>query len=416
MKTWIGIFLGLVSFGTVAMADDFHRAAGQYIRLVTDVPPEEASVLVVSFDTAVKQWAKFYELDLKTLDDWAVDALVMRDPSAFQKAGMIPEGVPDFPFGYAQGDDVFVKAQPSEYYTRHLLLHEGSHSLAFHLFDGAGPTWFMEGTAEYLSTHRGAAGDTKVGVIPKDRNEVPYWGRFKAIASLRDNHQLPTIETVMQYQPNLLGDVPTYGCAWSAVHLMHAYPEYRPLILKSAQQGQKTSFVFNRLLRQDIDPQWPIFSARWRLWTETIDYGFDPDRHRTELSIKDPMWDGKPREVSIAADLGWQSCGVRIPAGKSVTITASGKITLANKPKPWDCYPPGVTLEYHRGKPLGQLIAIVLPNVIPEGETLPPLERITIGDQATIQCKEASWIALKVNDGPGDLADNRGDYKVRLQP
>jgi hypothetical protein len=416
MRTWIGILLGIVCFGTVAMADDFHRAAGQYIRLVTDVSTDEASVLVVSFDTAVKQWAKFYELEPDTLNDWSVDALVMRDPSKFQKAEMIPVDLPDFPFGYAQGNRVYVKAQPGEYYTRHLLLHEGSHSLAFHLFDGAGPMWFMEGTAEWLSTHRGVAGETKVGVIPEDRSQVPYWGRFKAIEKLRDNHQVPTIETVMQYQPNLLGDVPIYGCAWSAIHLMWAYPEYRPLILKSARRGQKTSLVFNRLLHQDIAPQWPIFSARWRLWMETIDYGFDPVRHRTSLSIEDPLWDGKPRDLSIASDLGWQSCGVRIPAGKSVTIKASGKITLASEPKPWDCYPPGITIKYHRGKPLGQLIAVVLPNMVPEGETLAPLERMSIGDQATIHCKQASWIALKVNEAPGDLADNRGQYKVRLQP
>lgn len=412
---WVWLSLMPV-LGTPAWAaDDFIRVSGQHIRLVTDVAPDEADELIASFDAAVDQWAQLWEVAPDRLTEWTVDAWVMRDVDAFESADQIAADVPDFPYGYAINDRVYVKAQPSRYYTRHLLLHEGTHSLAFKLFQGAGPTWFMEGTAEWLATHRGIGSDIEVAVIPRNSQEVPYWGRFTAIANLRSAGDLPAIQTVMRYQPNLLGDVPTYGCAWAAIQMMRAYPEYRPLILKSAARGQNTPQAFNRWLGQEISPQWPIFAARWRLWTESMDYGWDPSRHQTALSINDPLWDGQRRSVPIVADRGWQSVGVRIPGGRSVRLSAEGTATLADQPKPWVSHPAGVTIRYTRDKPLGQLIAMVLPNVMSDRPTLPTLPRITVGNGATVMIDSPSWLVLKVNDAIGELADNTGGYEVTIE-
>ena len=404
-----------LALASAAIADDFTRVSGQHIRLTTDVAPDEAAELVASFDAAVPQWAKLLELDPKRLDDWSVNAWVMRDVNRFYNAKQIAADVPDFPYGYALNNRVYVKAQPSHYYTRHLLLHEGTHSLAIEFFGGGGPTWFMEGTAEWLGTHRGSKDDIEIGTIPGSSEEVPYWGRFTALKQLRDEERLPSIETVMRYRPNLLGEVPTYGCAWAAIRMMRAYPNYRPLILKSNTRVRKTTMVFNRLLGQDLSPEWPIFAARWRLWTEAMDYGFDPQRNLTQLSVEDPLWDGKPIKREIAADRGWQSVGVRVPAGRTVKVRANGSVTLASDPKPWLSYPDGVTIRYERGKPLGQLIGLVLPNRIPGGETLPALKRITIGESSEILIEQASWLLLRVNDAAGELGDNTGAYEVMLE-
>ena len=120
-------------------------------------------------------------------EDWQVDAYVMRDKAAFRRLGLIPPDLPEFPFGYALGNKIWVVAQKSEYYTRHLLLHEGVHAMAFSHFGGAGPSWFMEGTAELLSVHDGQRAErSKSTEFPPTAMPFPYWGRFKLMNQRRD--------------------------------------------------------------------------------------------------------------------------------------------------------------------------------------------------------------------------------------
>ena len=64
----------------------------------------------------------------------------MRNEATFRSHGLIPIQVPDFNFGYALNQQIWIKAQPSEYYTRHLVLHEGVHAYMFDAFGGAEST------------------------------------------------------------------------------------------------------------------------------------------------------------------------------------------------------------------------------------------------------------------------------------
>ena len=260
----------------------------------------------------------------------------MRDKGRFAREGLIPPHVPDFPYGYAMGSQIWIMAQQSEYYTRHLVLHEGVHSLAFSEFGGAGPTWFQEGTAELLATHQGAGVNVRVNELPKTREDVPYWGRFKRMGQLRDAGKVPSLRTVMRYRPDLQGDVGTYGWSWAATMLLQAYPEYRESFQAAARYGRVVGPGFNRALRQGLRDQWPVMLARWRIMTDDIDYGYDWSREQVDLSVKDPVWDGKTFEVSVHANQGWQSAGIRVPRGAKVRVTPRGEVTLAETTRPWD--------------------------------------------------------------------------------
>ena len=94
--TRIGILAALVSIGLAispknGWSDDFLRRTGQHITLTTDIDsPEQVEDLVKSFDAAVPQWAAFWGLPDGALDDWKVDACVIRSKPAFQQAGLIP--------------------------------------------------------------------------------------------------------------------------------------------------------------------------------------------------------------------------------------------------------------------------------------------------------------------------------------
>src|SRR6056297_423836 len=184
-----GCWMGDVS---LAWSQSFQQHHGQYIDLTTDLESaQEAKTLVESFDAAVDQWIEFWDLAPSAVDGWKIQAHVIRDKTAFVRAGRIPTRVPDFPFGYAMGNTVWVMAQPSEYYTRHLLLHEAAHALAFEQYGGAGPTWFREGTAELVATHAGKGDQIRTLQIPGDRDAVAHWGRFKKLNQLRDESRTP---------------------------------------------------------------------------------------------------------------------------------------------------------------------------------------------------------------------------------
>lgn len=427
MRYWILLLILVgndgVSWLSVGCAQDFSESTlrsfeGKYVRLTTDLnSAEEAKELVASFDAAVPQWIKFWKLPINAVVDWKVDACVMRDKSIFRREGLIPEQIPDFPFGFAMGKQVWVLAQQSEYYTRHLLLHEGVHSLAFHHFKGAGPTWFMEGTAELLATHHGSGEETRVYQIPSSREVVPHWGRFKRMKQIRAEKKIPTLQTVMGYQPNLLGDVESYSWSWAAVLLMHSYPKYHEAFYAAANRGD-TGPSFNRDLHRDLKSDWPVMIAQWRLMCHDLDYGFDWSNQRVDLSTADPEWDGKPLQVKVSADRGWQSIGVRLRPKTHLAVTPSGRITVGKSEtsgKAWESEAGGITIEYRHGRPLGQLLMCLVSNASDSrAEFIRPLETQPVTKPTTLTTSEFTWLLFRVNDGVDELNDNSGQYVVEI--
>ncbi|MCO8123724.1 hypothetical protein NHH03_18405 [Stieleria sp. TO1_6] len=392
---------------------------GKHVVLTSDSGTQESlNELVIAFDAAVVQWERFFDLPPGKLDDWSIDAYLMTDRQRFHDAGLLPDDL-EFIFGYAVGRKVWLMRQPSDYYTRHLLLHEGVHALAVFLYGGTGPSWFAEGTAEMLSVHRGLGSDVIVNTVPLSRESVPYWGRFKLMTQRRIEHRLPALETVLDYPRDLKGDAESYAWSWAAMMLLTEYPSYRPTMMQAAAGGSDRSPTFSMALRHQLDPQWPIIEARWRMLVNTLDYGFDWSRERIELSMKDRLWNGQPIRAEIQSDRGWQSLGGRFAKGMRVKISASGQCTLDNRTdsgptKPWVSQPPGVTIHYAGDRPLGQLILCVLPNVSDERQVLRPLQIEAVDADIEITFDQHSWLLFRINDELNGMDNNQGHYTVTV--
>ena len=388
---------------------------GKHIVLKSDSGSRESLVeLAEAYDAAVPQWERFWQLPLGTLDRWRVDAFVMADPQRFRDSGNLPPDL-SFPFGYAIDSNIWVIRQKSEYYTRHLLLHEGVHALAIELFGGTGPSWFAEGLAEMLSVHRGTGRQVEVNVVPESTQVVPYWGRFKLLSQRRDEQRIPTLDAVLQYPPDLKSDVESYGWSWVAAMLLTEYPEYRPAVLAEAKNGSLRTVAFSIAFKRRLSQQWPIVQARWRMLTNTIDYGFDWSRERIDLAIRDKLWRGNPIEATIQADRGWQSVGVRFAPGMRVKVSPRGRCSVDDDPKPWISEPPGVTIHYANNRPLGQLLVCVLPNKTDEQRQLEPLLIRSVESDTEIVIDEHCWLLFRINDHLGDLGNNRGGYTVSIR-
>ncbi len=400
----------------IADSSKFMKYEGKHIRLQTNVgSKQDAEDYVKAFDAATQQWVVYWGLSPETVADWSVDAIVMSDRQSATIAGLMLPRIPDFKFGYAAGNTIYVIGQSSAYYTEHLLLHEGVHALALHAFGGRGPTWFMEGMAELLSTHRGRGSLVEINRIPTSREESPFWGRLKLIREQRDNAAIPTVEAIMKVQPRLDGDVSDYSWSWAVCMLLTEYPEYNETFKSMTVAGHDSSIELTRQLYQRLVTQWPVLVARFRLMSHSLDYGFDWQRERVAISIRDPAWKREPLELAIDANKGWQSAGVLFPAGARVNVQATGVCVLANEPKPWRSEPDGVTLRYHDGIPLGRLLACVLPIEYDRAaKTLHPLHTESIGSSGVIEINQPSWLVFRINDYVGELDDNSGAYSVQL--
>ncbi|MDM4017823.1 hypothetical protein [Roseiconus lacunae] len=396
-------------------AADFKTFRGRHITLQSDTGTTESLTdLVESFDASVSQWERMLDLPDGKLDSWHVRAFVMEQPDRFRASGDLPQSL-DFQYGYAMPGVIWVRLQPSQYYTRHLLLHEGVHALAIDQFGGTGPSWFSEGVAELLSVHRGQGDEIQIGTIPADKNEVPYWGRFKLLSQARDEAKIPNLSSLLRLPNRLDGDVESYGWCWLAGSLLTQYPEYRPIWLKTARDGLDVSESFTESFRKSVASQWPIIQARWRILTETADYGFDWSRERVDLSIKDPLFRDSELRLNVAADKGWQSTGVRFAPGTKLSIQASGRCSVNQIPKPWISEPAGVTIHYANGRPLGQLLVCVLPNLTGDEPFLDPLKIVAVDPETDLKIDQHCWLLFRINDQLGDLGNNNDGYSVILR-
>ncbi len=412
------LVLSLVMLGPVAAARsaEFSTYDGQYIRLHLDVGDDiEARQYVDAFDAGIAQVAAYWDLPTSELAAWRVEATLMTSRQAATAAGLMQDRIPDFKFGYAAGRTLYVIAQPSVYYNEHLLLHEGIHALVQHVFGGRGPTWFMEGTAELWATHRGRGADVQINEIPHSREESPYWGRLKIIRDAREAGSIPSIESIMRAPPRLDGDVNAYTWSWVLCMLLTEYPPYNDVFQAMTIAGHDESNALTRQLYQRLRPDWPALVARFRLLAHALDYGFDWHSERVAIRSNDPRWDRAPINIRVAADQGWQSVGVVIPAGRTITVQASGEAILARQPKPWRSEPDGVTIRYHEALPLGQLVACLVPFESLADQPLMSLRTIPIGERGEIVVDQPSWLMLRINDAAGEMADNSGGYQVRLE-
>ena len=417
----VAVGLGLILITLSTSSACFAQAAfttveGRFLRLISD-SADEATLreYVAAYDEAVPLWAAYWQRDIRSVDGWRLTGYLMQDKAPFRAKGFIPEWLPDFPHGYQAGDKLWVMKQPSDFYTLHLLLHEGAHGFAFKFFGGCGPPWYMEGTAEYLGTHRRTDQGLEIGIIPASREASPFWGRLGLIADRRQESRIPTIETVMRYGETAHREVEAYAWSWAAALLMEMYPEYRERFRAAARGGSDASPQFTRQFFQTMRTEWPMVAAQWTLLTNDLDYGFDPSRNQTKLAMDFPPLGAAGVSLKIASDQGWQAVPAMVRAGQMLTIKAEGMYQLEDDPA-WQSTAEGVTITYHRGRPLGRLIACVVPSSMADQRYLPKLEILSAGESSEWVAPATGWLLFKINDRPDSLHNNRGSLEVSVKP
>lgn len=398
------------------LASGLRKLIGHHITIYTDLPPaKEIDELPTAFDAAVPLWCDYFSIPRDKLNDWKLAASLMKEKSRFAAVGLFPASLPEFANGYNVGSQIWLYDQPSDYYRRHLLLHEGTHAFMLRWLHGAGPPWYMEGMAELLATHHWKNGELNLSVMPANRDEVPYWGRIKMIKDdVAAGSGLSLID-VMKYDAQAHLQVEAYAWCWAATWFLDHHPLTTATFAELKNSSRDRTLEFSRRFYEQLKSDWPAITEDWQLFAADCDYGYDVPRAAVlRKSAADLPATGAT--VTIVTDRGWQSTGFRLVAGKKYQLEATGRYQLAEKPQPLPCEPGGITLHYHRGQPLGIVLAAVSEL---EGATASDktalLKPKPIGLGGELSTTTTGTLFLKINEASSGLSDNSGTSKLTIR-
>ena len=404
---------------TVLLRQGVRRLDGKHLTIYTDLASSPSvDELPLVFDQMMPQLCEYFELDPQKYDSWKVEVFLVGDIEKFDKSGALDQ-VPQLRNGYALRNRIWLREQPSEYYRRHLLLHEGVHAFMGYVFGKWGPPWYREGTAELLGTHRWQDGRLTLGYLPQNADEVPNWRRILIVRSgFAKNEGKPT-EAVFRLAPEDYDENAAYAWSWAFAAFCEHHPRYRTAFRRTARHlSRPANQLFNHFLDRLDETVAMRLEDDWTDFVANIDFGYDFERARIDdFSAGKPL----PRDggaVSVRADRGWQNSGFRLEKGQTYELTAEGRFQLGRTPKIWWSEPNGITVRYHRGTPIGVLQATLLPhpndmmNDVGVGFATPKI--IGLGEKWSVE--QSGTLFFRINDFPAELDDNDGSATVRIKP
>jgi hypothetical protein len=359
-------------------------------------------------------YAKYFAVDSSRLNDWKLTGFLMDTKGKFEQTGLIPDDLPPFLNGYQRGTNFWVHDQPSDYYRRHLVLHEGVHGFMRHFLGGVGAAWYSEGVAELLATHDWEFGNLLIGYAPQDKKEVPYWGRIKIIQDEFAASRGLMIREIMRIDTGAFLQNDAYAWCWAVAAFLDGHPAYRGKFRQLRNSVQLTGAPFTAAFERGVVGQLREFDEQWQLFVVNLDYGYDVARTAVTYGTGLPIT-SQGRRFEMQTDRGWQSSRVRLEAGQAYSITAEGQFLVRSQPQLWRSEAGGITIEYVDGRPLGMLLGSLRPD-----EAQPGLAALNapfaIGTARILKPRRSGTLYLRVNDAGAGYADNEGQLSVEVKP
>jgi len=398
------------------------QITSKHLKLVTDLPVSSEIIdLCKMFDQAMIQWGKEFHVSRDQWIDGQAVACLIVDRKRFTDLQYITPEVPTFREGYQLRDRLFMLEQPSDYYRRHLLLHEGTHWFLWRFLGGNGPPWFSEGMCEMMATHQWSEENStlRMNWIPPDRESAPFWGRFKMIRTAMEAGTAPSLDRILQYSDTAHRTDEPYAWSWAAMIFFSRNTRYRDTLYENFLPNLRSHIGFEHVLTQDfkdqLEKKWPSIQAEWIAYVNELDYGFSPAYSLPKIELEEQKLITTAIKATIQSNRGWQPIGVRVTQGDRISITATGRVVVRKEsPQAWESEPQGISIHYHQGFPLGKLIGIVVPIDAPETEPnlTPRLKPFAIGKKLDWTADKSGVLLLKLNEASNQLFDNGGEYEV----
>jgi len=390
-----------------------HRRSSKHLVLYSDIESATAQALPGLVDQLVVALEAYFGPLPPAKDgrDFQMTGYLIRDLAVFRETGLVPEDLPTFEHGRHRGYEFWLRDQPFDYYRAHLLLHEATHCFMTILPDQVSPVWYLEGMAEFFGTHRlDDQGIATFGSFPQRPNAVPGWGRITLIQQAYAKDTAQTLAEIFALRPHEFGEPTPYAWTWAACEFLARHPRYRDRFRDLGRHHRGAEF--SEVLEQRFAADQPILNKEWALFIHNLQYGYDVERAAIDFVEGQPLSD-QPQTVIIAADRGWQSTAIRLAAGKTYRVSATGQALLASEPKPWVSEANGISIDYFGGQRLGQLLACIDPDAPSAEANMQRVFPLSRSQEFTVPF--SGTLYLRINDGWDRLGDNTGAYQVTIQ-
>jgi hypothetical protein len=253
--------------------------------------------------------------------------------------------------------------------------------------------------------------------LPDRAADVEQLGRVERLRRLHATQAAPSLEAVLAATTSGHGDISAYAANWAAVTMLARHPRYARQFV-AVERGPLDAALTERLAETD---GWDEARASrdFDAFTADVDYGYDFARSAIDWSPGRPLT--ATAEAQVDATRGWQNTGLRLAAGRRYSLTATGRCTLgavtdpaSGRSTPLESEARGISLRWHRGRPIGRLIAAQWVDRPVAGR--PRFEPLAEGGSATFTAGVDGPLYLMINESPGELADNAGGLSVRVSP
>lgn len=399
---------------------------GDHFEFYTDLAESpDVDGIVPVLDAAVGELCRFFRLDPADYADWRVEAFLVNDREPFEIFGAF-RNAPEFANGYSFGSRIWIFDKKQAYYNRFLLLHELVHTFMNWTFGDLNPRWYSEGIAEYLALHSWDGENLTLGFFPRDSEEIPGFGRIERIRSLLRRRNVKSVEEIMAFVPEDFNDNDSYAWSWAFVTLLERHPRYvqTARVLPYLMTRPDANKIFLNLLKKDA----PILKRDWADFASNLVYDYDFSQPRIDYASGRPSAEKTSIDLNVSAG-GWQNSGLWLEEGKTYSLSAAGryKIFDSRLNRSFPCEPNGITLRYYNGRPIGQLLAAVVPDLSAEkkrsaeiggGKTSPLApwdEAVPILRREEMTPTVSGTLFFRVNLPSGAAARSTGTLSVTIQ-
>jgi hypothetical protein len=398
-----------------------HSYESKRLKLYTDIDPKIAKRLPAYIDAAYKAWEQYFGPLPPDREgtDFQITGYIMADDELFRKTGLFPLDLPPFPNGRHRDTEFWVYDQKTDYYRRHLMIHEATHCFMTTIRDVRIAPWYLEGMAELFGTHNtDATGKIHFGVMPHNKQDFRGLGRITLVQVEIKEDRFRSLSEITALSGDDFLSNDSYAWCWALCEFLDSHPRYQTRFRKLGEHQTPSAFKTGFL--EAFQPDITELKNQWCLFAHNLQDGFDTKRNAIDFVSGKPL---DPRtklaSFSIVSNRGWQSGKIRIEKGREYEVTATENFTLADKPKPWVSEPQGLSIRYFQGRPLGMLLATIHDETS-EGiqkagtKSNSMLNIIPIGQKRRFTAEFSGTIYFRMNDSFSELADNTGKVHITI--
>ena len=395
------------------------HVSGPRLDLYTDIAPSPAlDDLPQVFELAHAAWCEYFNIDPATDSAWRMNAFVMADREKFIASQLLPDDLPPFGNAYCRDFEFWMDEKSTDYYRRHLALHEGTHGFMLTHISGNYPEWYFEGMAEFLGTHKLTAEGLTLGHYPSDVSEMPLWGRVGLLReAYRAGRMHPWQLIMTQGLQRNEGETEYYAWVWGWCALMNGMDAYRERFHDLYVLRNEPDFPTS--LARRYANEWQEVNDNWQVFVSEIEYGYDFERNAIQFGAGKPL-DGSAKRFQVDAARGWQSSGIQLEEGKTYEFTATGRFELyrddsQRPPAVWHSEPAGISIEYYNGLPIGMLQAVLVSDNRDPAALSPFLNSMPVGAGGKDTADSTGTLYLRINDHPAKRAGNTGVVRFEIR-